>query len=61
MCDGVSFPPLSNCPDTDGYETDDRSVLLADVLQCSPGCFPVFQELLLMTERDLLLDGPTDF
>lgn len=54
VCDGVSFLPLSNCPDTVGYETDDRSVLLADVFQCTPG-------LLFMAGRGLLLDRPTDF
>lgn len=61
VCDGVSFLPLSNCPDTVGYETGDRSVLLADVFQCTPGCFPVLQELLFMAGRGLLLDRPTDF
>lgn len=61
MCDGVFFPPpLSSCPDTVGCETDDRSILLANVFQCSPGGFPVFQELLFVTERGLLLEGPTD-
>lgn len=60
VCDGVFPPPLSNCPDTVGCETDDRLILLPNVFQCSPGGFPVFQELLFMIERGLLLNGPTN-
>lgn len=55
------FSPLPFPAVTVGYETDDRLILPANVFQCSPGGFPVFQELLFMTERGLLLlDGPTD-
>lgn len=56
VCDGFFPPSLSKCPDTVGYETDDRSILPANVFQCSPGGFPVFQEFLFMTERGLLLN-----
>lgn len=40
VCDGFFSPSLSSCPDTVGYKTDDRSILLPNVFQCSPGGFP---------------------
>lgn len=57
VCDGFLSLPF---PDTVGYETDDRSILLANVFHYSLGGFPAFQELLFTTERGLLLDGPPD-